>query len=82
MITGNYNRLIDDTRFLRDYTIPSDNRELQLALDTDYTTLYYTIPSDNRELQQPENTIDLFYNYTIPSDNRELQLAIVGFGDF
>ena len=35
-----------------DYTIPSDNRELQRE-DGKYTGyLDYTIPSDNRELQQ------------------------------
>ena len=37
---------------LKNYTIPSDNRELQLRthhFDMDFD---YTIPSDNRELQQ------------------------------
>ena len=34
------------------YTIPSDNRELQLIGKAKTMTKYYTIPSDNRELQQ------------------------------
>ena len=34
-----------------DYTIPSDNRELQLAAAPVAFVEYYTIPSDNRELQ-------------------------------
>ena len=33
------------------YTIPSDNRELQLACPHGEELFYYTIPSDNRELQ-------------------------------
>ena len=33
------------------YTIPSDNRELQLCLCVIFPVIYYTIPSDNRELQ-------------------------------
>ena len=33
------------------YTIPSDNRELQRELRTGRRREYYTIPSDNRELQ-------------------------------
>ena len=37
------------------YTIPSDNRELQLLEGCDYNECYYTIPSDNRELQQHES---------------------------
>ena len=41
-----------------DYTIPSDNRELQRE-DGKYTGyLDYTIPSDNRELQPPKCTND------------------------
>ena len=56
-----------------DYTIPSDNRELQPRDREHDRALYYTIPSDNRELQH----IGIFrkgrINYTIPSDNRELQ---------
>ena len=34
------------------YTIPSDNRELQLNGVQLASSGYYTIPSDNRELQQ------------------------------
>ncbi len=34
------------------YTIPSDNRELQLIMDFGSLKGDYTIPSDNRELQQ------------------------------
>ena len=55
------------------YTIPSDNRELQLSLSTLPSRLYYTIPSDNRELQLVIFAFDPMYYYTIPSDNRELQ---------
>ena len=33
------------------YTIPSDNRDLQLACPHGEELFYYTIPSDNRELQ-------------------------------
>ena len=33
------------------YTIPSDNRELQLILLLQTFSFHYTIPSDNRELQ-------------------------------
>ena len=35
-----------------DYTIPSDNRELQQFTNTPPHEHNYTIPSDNRELQQ------------------------------
>ena len=35
-----------------DYTIPSDNRELQQTVRCYIWSIYYTIPSDNRELQQ------------------------------
>ena len=55
------------------YTIPSDNRELQLCLCVIFPVIYYTIPSDNRELQRYLIYGLRFYNYTIPSDNRELQ---------
>ena len=34
-----------------DYTIPSDNRELQLEKVSGKNMNNYTIPSDNRELQ-------------------------------
>ena len=33
------------------YTIPSDNRELQLLIEREWNGEDYTIPSDNRELQ-------------------------------
>ena len=54
--------------FEHDYTIPSDNRELQLTIPDFKLPQNYTIPSDNRE-----SCITVRYNYTIPSDNRELQ---------
>ena len=38
------------------YTIPSDNRELQLAAFPLLLLVYYTIPSDNRELQRFRRT--------------------------
>ena len=34
------------------YTIPRNNRELQLSADTGSTGQNYTIPRNNRELQQ------------------------------
>ena len=37
------------------YTIPSDNRELQLTVIDDVKGVNYTIPSDNRELQREWN---------------------------
>ena len=37
-----------------DYTIPSDNRELQQEKDNIRGDIYYTIPSDNRELQHQD----------------------------
>ena len=37
-----------------DYTIPSDNRELQPRKAGFWKNFYYTIPSDNRELQHLE----------------------------
>ena len=37
---------------LFNYTIPSDNRELQQEKNKLLLTENYTIPSDNRELQQ------------------------------
>ena len=58
------------------YTIPSDNRELQLIKCIIKKENYYTIPSDNRELQL-NAVLSLFIpDYTIPSDNRELQPGI------
>ena len=36
------------------YTIPSDNRELQQKIKEFVANAHYTIPSDNRELQPPE----------------------------
>ena len=38
--------------FWKNYTIPSDNRELQQEDTRVEDTQDYTIPSDNRELQQ------------------------------
>ena len=37
--------------YIDNYTIPSDNRELQLNFSYWKIEWYYTIPSDNRELQ-------------------------------
>ena len=59
---------------VRNYTIPSDNRELQPVSAGMSKGTYYTIPSDNRELQRLFNWILTDRDYTIPSDNRELQL--------
>ena len=55
------------------YTIPSDNRELQLMIFCGEQGSDYTIPSDNRELQQFWLNITTVKDYTIPSDNRKLQ---------
>ena len=57
----------------RNYTIPSDNRELQQLCNATGYAVHYTIPSDNRELQRNYPCIDIYRYYTIPSDNRELQ---------
>ena len=38
----------------KNYTIPSNNRELQLATHTPIHSKNYTIPSNNRELQPLE----------------------------
>jgi hypothetical protein len=48
------------------YTIPSDNRELQLQWH--YATPFgdYTIPSDNRELQLTGHECLVILYYTIP----------------
>ena len=47
-----------------DYTIPSDNRELQLATISQFQISNYTIPSDNRELQREER--DIYVKGIIP----------------
>ena len=60
-------------RHVPNYTIPSDNRELQRDYSKAETGYDYTIPSDNRELQQMKKKYIYHSNYTIPSDNRELQ---------
>ena len=57
------------------YTIPSDNRELQPGGVKDGDFIHYTIPSDNRELQRNTKYELKCDDYTIPSDNRELQLV-------
>ena len=57
----------------RNYTIPSDNRELQPSFIPSIVSSYYTIPSDNRELQPLDLAHAAIRYYTIPSDNRELQ---------
>ena len=61
------------------YTIPSDNRELQLLDSADDCSGNYTIPSDNRELQQKNGITGNSVDYTIPSDNRELQQKTNGY---
>ena len=55
------------------YTIPRNNRELQLNDHTVQTAVYYTIPRNNRELQPGYVGFVASYNYTIPRNNRELQ---------
>ena len=60
-----------------DYTIPSDNRELQRGICVNSCTEYYTIPSDNRELQRSNHKAPANENYTIPSDNEENQKSIL-----
>ncbi len=62
-------------QYLKDdnYTIPSDNRELQPYNRLYLRRYHYTIPSDNRELQPDDDTEEKLMDYTIPSDNRELQ---------
>ena len=62
---------------LPNYTIPSDNRELQRLFSTRSSWMYYTIPSDNRELQPLEPQKKERDDYTIPSDNRELQQGLM-----
>ena len=51
VITGNYNSGRVTGLKGGDYTIPSDNRELQHPLYPVTLENNYTIPSDNRELQ-------------------------------
>ena len=55
------------------YNIPSNNRELQPALNVPVSKLYYNIPSNNRELQHQLRTSPQIQDYNIPSNNRELQ---------
>ena len=59
------------------YTIPSDNRELQLIITIQKIALNYIIPSDNRELQRSNHKAPANENYTIPSDNEENQKSIL-----
>ena len=59
------------------YTIPSDNRELQLIITIQKIALNYIIPSDNRELQRGNHKAPANENYTIPSDNEENQKSIL-----
>ena len=59
-----------------DYTIPRNNRELQLNEHTLKVEGYYTIPRNNRELQQTPPYAVCTFNYTIPRNNRELQLYL------
>ena len=58
------------------YTIPRNNRELQLVSSYAGAVADYTIPRNNRELQ---HIIEIFIrrlDYTIPRNNRELQHSI------
>ena len=55
------------------YTIPRNNRELQLVLIILPHFSYYTIPRNNRELQQLSFVSIRMMYYTIPRNNRELQ---------
>ena len=59
------------------YTIPSDNRELQQLRTGRRGSDDYTIPSDNRELQLTKLYMSGGNDYTIPSDNRELQQSVI-----
>ena len=63
--------------FELDYTIPSDNRELQQNTVSYQRFTNYTIPSDNRELQRNKHRGSSSRDYTIPSDNRELQQRVL-----
>ena len=47
-----------------DYTIPSDNRELQPSVPCFPVEINYTIPSDNRELQLPKSS--MLFSFIIP----------------
>ena len=47
------------------YTIPSDNRELQRERFSNIINDNYTIPSDNRELQRIGGIENGNYHYTI-----------------
>ena len=55
------------------YTIPRNNRELQLSEHSSNQTIDYTIPRNNRELQPTTCCTSDFKYYTIPRNNRELQ---------
>ena len=61
------------TNSWQDYTIPSNNRELQRSILVPILLAYYTIPSNNRELQHLFLYQQANQYYTIPSNNRELQ---------
>ena len=58
------------------YTIPRNNRELQLSIVKLTVSFYYTIPRNNRELQQIKRSSYAELYYTIPRNNRELQLLV------
>ena len=55
------------------YTIPRNNRELQLHQINHMSNHHYTIPRNNRELQQLSFVSIRMMYYTIPRNNRELQ---------
>ena len=78
VITGNYNRSCSNVFIGTDYTIPSDNRELQLKLLNGIKGAYYTIPSDNRELQQKKRVIFSFQiiPYQVITGNYNFPLVV------
>ena len=57
------------------YTIPRNNRELQLYIKDRAAEGDYTIPRNNRELQHQPELTPVPFHYTIPRNNRELQLS-------
>ena len=59
------------------YTIPRNNRELQLSDGLLNSMIYYTIPRNNRELQQRAMAGFNINDYTIPRNNRELQPVLL-----
>ena len=60
---------------MKNYNIPSNNRELQHVSVFSLYKANYNIPSNNRELQLIGELVFRILNYNIPSNNRELQLV-------